>query len=46
MIRIWNYNRSRIHCKCGVKDIEITLDMQTIFKGEIKMARGNLSSIG
>jgi len=26
MIRIWNYNKSRIHSFRGAKDIEIQLD--------------------
>ncbi|KAM9305565.1 katanin-interacting protein [Gastrophryne carolinensis] len=43
MIRIWNYNKSRIHSFRGVKDIEIVLDNTTIFKGEIAKASGTLS---
>ncbi|XP_063286306.1 katanin-interacting protein [Pelobates fuscus] len=43
MIRIWNYNKSRIHSYRGIKDIEITLDDYKIFKGEIAKASGTLS---
>ncbi|XP_073489123.1 katanin-interacting protein isoform X3 [Aquarana catesbeiana] len=43
MIRIWNYNKSRIHSFRGVKDIKIVLDHTLIFKGEIAKASGNLS---
>ncbi|NXA41573.1 K0556 protein, partial [Eudromia elegans] len=43
MIRIWNYNKSRIHSFRGVKDILIGLDKQCIFKGEIAKASGTLS---
>ncbi|XP_075371499.1 katanin-interacting protein isoform X2 [Mycteria americana] len=43
MIRIWNYNKSRIHSFRGVKDIIIVLDEQCIFKGEIAKASGTLS---
>ncbi|NWY13304.1 K0556 protein, partial [Aphelocoma coerulescens] len=43
MIRIWNYNKSRIHSFRGVKDIIMLLDKQCIFKGEIAKASGTLS---
>ncbi|XP_065066463.1 katanin-interacting protein-like isoform X2 [Rhopilema esculentum] len=43
MLRIWNYNKSRIHSTRGVRDIEITLDDSPIFKGEIARASGILS---
>lgn len=35
MIRIWNYNKSRIHASRGVKNIKISLDNKDIFEGEI-----------
>eukprot|EP00058_Branchiostoma_floridae_P025246 XP_002610736.1 hypothetical protein BRAFLDRAFT_126073 [Branchiostoma floridae] len=35
MIRIWNYNKSRIHSFRGARDIEMMLDKSLIFKGEI-----------
>ncbi|NXH79861.1 K0556 protein, partial [Edolisoma coerulescens] len=43
MIRIWNYNKSRIHSFRGVKDMIMLLDEQCIFKGEIAKASGTLS---
>ncbi|NXD25790.1 K0556 protein, partial [Spelaeornis formosus] len=43
MIRIWNYNKSRIHSFRGVKDIVMVLDEQCIFRGEIAKASGTLS---
>lgn len=42
LIRIWNYNKSRIHSFRGVRDIEILLDGQCIFQGEIAKAPGTL----
>ncbi|XP_076408101.1 katanin-interacting protein isoform X1 [Peromyscus maniculatus bairdii] len=42
LIRIWNYNKSRIHSFRGVKDITMLLDMQCIFEGEIAKASGTL----
>lgn len=44
MLRIWNYNKSRIHCYRGAKDIEIKLDNELIFKGEIARANGEIVS--
>nr|XP_023471850.1 protein KIAA0556 homolog isoform X4 [Equus caballus] len=43
LIRIWNYNKSRIHSFRGVKDITMLLDVQCIFKGEIAKASGTLT---
>ncbi|KAM6951134.1 katanin-interacting protein [Aplochiton taeniatus] len=43
MIRVWNYNKSRIHSFRGVKEVEMTLDGRCIFRGEIAKASGNLS---
>ena len=55
MIRIWNFNKSRIHSCRGVKDIRIDLDnkvifyllflLKVIFYGEIQKAPGNLKDI-
>lgn len=42
MIRIWNYNKNRIHSARGAKDADITLDGRLIFKGEIRQACGNI----
>ncbi|XP_066597442.1 protein KATNIP homolog [Prorops nasuta] len=41
MIRIWNYNKSRIHSYRGAKDIIIKLDDTVIFYGEIARASGD-----
>ncbi|XP_006896692.1 PREDICTED: uncharacterized protein KIAA0556 homolog [Elephantulus edwardii] len=43
LIRVWNYNKSRIHSFRGVKDITMLLDEECIFKGEIAKASGTLS---
>ncbi|XP_033213105.1 protein KIAA0556-like isoform X2 [Belonocnema kinseyi] len=42
MIRIWNYNKSRIHSYRGAKDVLIQLDGITIFDGEIARASGDI----
>ena len=44
LIRIWNYNKSRIHSFRGAKDIRIAFDNKTIFQGEIKKAPGTLKN--
>jgi protein JBTS26 len=42
MIRVWNYNKSRIHSYRGARYVEISLDScGYIFKGEIKRAIGS-----
>lgn len=45
MIRVWNYNKSRIHSFRGARLVEIALDSfdKPIFRGEIKRAAGNLN---
>ena len=40
MLRVWNYNKSRIHSTRGARYAEIRLDDRIIFKGEIKQAIG------
>jgi len=42
MIRVWNYNKSRIHSYRGVRYVEIMLDDVLIFKGEIRKASGTI----
>ncbi len=37
-----NYNKNRIHSSRGAKDVEISLDGQVIFKGEVSQACGNI----
>ena len=41
MIRLWNYNKSRIHSYRGARLVDINLDGKSIFKGEIRKAPGN-----
>lgn len=43
-IRIWNYNKSRTHSNRGVKEVLITLDGRTLYRGDIAKAPGLLSS--
>lgn len=43
MIRVWNYNKSRLHSSRGVKDLEVLLDGAPIFVGEIRRAPGFLT---
>ncbi|XP_078096139.1 katanin-interacting protein [Mustelus asterias] len=43
MIRIWNYNKSRIHSFRGIKDVEMSLNGKLIFRGEIAKASGILN---
>lgn len=45
MIRIWNYNKSRIHTDRGARYVEIILDKSVIFKGEVKKAHGQCHNI-
>ncbi|CAH0564254.1 unnamed protein product [Brassicogethes aeneus] len=42
MLRIWNYNKSRIHSYRGVKDVIIYLDNAVVFRGEIAKACGGM----
>lgn len=41
LVRIWNYNKSRIHSFRGARHVEIALDGAPIFRGEINKAPGN-----
>jgi len=43
LIRFWNYNKSRVHTSRGARYIEVHLDRQLIFKGEIHKAPGSLA---
>ncbi|KAF8365490.1 hypothetical protein PRIPAC_83319 [Pristionchus pacificus] len=38
MLRLWNYNESRVHATRGIRDVEMTLDGSLIFKGVISPA--------
>mmetsp|Transcript_5505 Transcript_5505/g.15335 ORF Transcript_5505/g.15335 Transcript_5505/m.15335 type:complete len:1697 (+) Transcript_5505:302-5392(+) len=42
MLRIWNYNKSRIHSQRGARMIKATLDGRAIFEGEVSRAPGSL----
>nr|CAD7458597.1 unnamed protein product [Timema tahoe] len=42
MVRIWNYNKSRIHSFRGARDVEILLDDVVVFRGEIARACGGI----
>ncbi|CAD7943954.1 unnamed protein product [Amoebophrya sp. A25] len=44
MIRIWNYNKSRLHASRGCRTMEIFLDENPIFFGEIRRATGQLDA--
>eukprot|EP01036_Dinobryon_divergens_P031642 gene31642-41079_t len=43
MIRIWNYNKSRIHSFRGARYLEISFDGVPIFKGEAKTSYHRVS---
>nr|VZI11141.1 unnamed protein product [Spirometra erinaceieuropaei] len=40
LIRIWNYNESRVHSSRGARDIKIFIDRKCIFCGQISRASG------
>lgn len=42
MIRMFNYNESRIHANRGARHVELRLDGSTIFIGEIQQSNGRL----
>ncbi len=43
MVRVWNYNKSRIHSTRGARDVEMYLDGGVVFRGEIARAWGGLT---
>uniref|UniRef100_A0A7S4F9V3 KATNIP domain-containing protein n=1 Tax=Chrysotila carterae TaxID=13221 RepID=A0A7S4F9V3_CHRCT len=43
MVRIWNYNKSRIHSFRGARHVEIRMDQTVAFRGEINKAPGNVA---
>ncbi len=45
MIRLWNYNKSRIHSYRGARLVSIELDGQRVFEGEIRKAIGAMGAI-
>jgi hypothetical protein len=46
MIRIWNYNKSRIHSYRGAREVELRLDGQLIFAAEVRKAPGMMLGVG
>lgn len=44
LIRVWNYNRNRVHANRGVRNLNIRLDNKLIFCGEITCASGTVDS--
>ncbi|KDO25864.1 hypothetical protein SPRG_08807 [Saprolegnia parasitica CBS 223.65] len=45
MMRVWNYNTTRIHSYRGARYMEISLDGRFIFKGDVKRAVGAVDSM-
>ncbi|GMH44713.1 hypothetical protein BSKO_12665 [Bryopsis sp. KO-2023] len=43
LIRLWNYNKSRIHTSRGARDVCLLVDGRPIFAGEINRAPGNVA---
>ncbi|KAF4667644.1 hypothetical protein FOZ61_008032 [Perkinsus olseni] len=42
MVRVWNYNKSRLYSARGVRNITLLLDRVPIFTGEIRQGPGEL----
>lgn len=40
MLRLWNYNKSRIHSYRGVRQVIVELDGRPVFEGEVRKAPG------
>ncbi|CAK1555599.1 unnamed protein product [Leptosia nina] len=45
LLRVWNYNKSRIYSARGVRLVQIKLDDQVIFQGEIARASGEVKGL-
>jgi len=43
MMRIWNYNHSRVHVNRGVRELTMLLDGEVIFQGEVRMGTGEMA---
>ncbi|XP_041982412.1 katanin-interacting protein-like [Aricia agestis] len=43
LLRIWNYNKSRIHSSRGVRLVQVKLDERVVFHGEIARSSGELT---
>ncbi|XP_078728826.1 katanin-interacting protein isoform X2 [Lampetra fluviatilis] len=42
MLRVWNYNKSRVHASRGARHLHVALDGREVFRGEIARASGTL----
>eukprot|EP00668_Euglena_longa_P017117 GGOE01021461.1.p1 GENE.GGOE01021461.1~~GGOE01021461.1.p1 ORF type:complete len:663 (+),score=48.98 GGOE01021461.1:102-2090(+) len=42
MLRLWNYNKSRIHSFRGARLIEVMVDERLVFRGDIQKAPGHV----
>ena len=45
MVRVWNYNKSRIHSFRGARLLELRLDGNLVFRGEVNKAPGALHEV-
>jgi hypothetical protein len=45
MVRVWNYNKSRIHSFRGARMLELRLDGVLIFRGEVNKSPGALHEV-
>ncbi|XP_061718879.1 katanin-interacting protein-like [Cydia pomonella] len=45
LLRIWNYNKSRIYSSRGIRLVQIKLDDRVIFHGEVARASGELKGL-
>ena len=43
IVRVWNFNTSRVGSSCGVRGIRLLLDDIEIFRGEVPQASGQLT---
>jgi len=43
MLRLWNYNKSRVHSYRGVRGVRLALDGVVVFDGEVRKAPGDLA---
>ena len=46
MLRVWNYNKGRIHSYRGVRRLQAWLDGRPIFDGEVRKAPGAIDEGG
>ncbi|KAA0164222.1 hypothetical protein FNF31_02458 [Cafeteria roenbergensis] len=43
MVRVWNYNKSRVHSFRGARSVRMAVDGFTVFDGEVRKAPGDLT---